>query len=82
MTKNERIKPGDVVHHFKGGFYKVLETQAYWHEDNALKEPLVVYRSFDTGKVCIRPYDMFMSEVDRKKYPGAGQKYRFENCHW
>ena len=36
----------------------------------------VVYECYG-GVLCI-PYGMFVSEVDRKKYPDAKQKYRFE----
>lgn len=77
----ERIQDRHAVRHFKGGLYVVLSTHAYWHEDKEQKERLVVYKSFATGKVCIRPYDEFCSEVDKEKYPNATQKYRFEQTN-
>lgn len=72
----ERIRDGDVVQHFKGKLYKVLFTSAHYSENHALR--LVVYQSQETGKIWVRPFDMFMSKVDKMKYPNIQQEYRFE----
>lgn len=43
------------------------------------KKKYVVYRRlYGDGSLWIRPLDMFLSEVDKEKYPNVKQKYRFE----
>ena len=78
------IMIGDIVQHFKREWvdhntseylYKVLAFAQ--HTENG--EKLVIYQAlYSPFKTCARPYSMFMSEVDKEKYPQAKQKYRFE----
>lgn len=66
------FQPGDTVQHFKGGFYKIVASGI----NTETEEKMVVYQSLKDQKVWIRPYDMFISKVDREKYPNAYQPYR------
>lgn len=69
------VKIKGIYKHFKGDYY-IVEDVAIHSET---KEKYVVYRGlYGDGKLYIRPYDMFMSEVDKEKYPNVEQKYRFE----
>lgn len=82
--EERKFQPGDIVRHFKRELvdqntkeyiYKII-TFAHHSETD---EMLVVYEAlYPPYKVCARPYDMFISEVDREKYPNIKQKYRFE----
>lgn len=83
----ERIEVGDIVKHFKRGMssegqklqnfyvYQVMDIA----EHTETKEKMVYYRElYGECKSHVRPYDMFMEEVDHEKYPRAKQRYRFE----
>ena len=73
------LTAGSMWTHFKGEHVATIIAVAKHTETN---EMLVVYDCFNntdrTSIVVARPVDMFLSEVDREKYPDAKQKYRFE----
>lgn len=85
--KNERLKVGDIVQHFKREnsedknqyLYKILG----FAEHTKTGERLVLYQALYRNSTGVNggiycPYDMFMGEVDHEKYPNYTQKYIFE----
>lgn len=78
------IQIGDIVQHFKREWVSA-DTSEYLYKVLAFAqhtetgEKLVIYQGlYAPFKTCARPYNMFMSEVDREKYPDIKQRYRFE----
>ena len=66
-------KAGERYKHFKiGKIVNIIGISRHTETE----EVSVVYDY--EGKIWNRPLDMFMSEVDKTKYPNATQKYRFE----
>ena len=68
-------KIGSVYRHFKGNLYEVKAIAI--HSETG--EKMVVYQAlYGEGDTYVRPYDSFVSKVDRVKYPDVDQEYRFE----
>ena len=70
-----KLELNRVYKHFKGNLY-LVEGIATSSETG---DKFVVYRAlYGDNKLWVRPYEMFIEEVDHDKYPNVKQKYRFE----
>lgn len=64
-----------IYKHFKGNYYLVIDICIH----SETMEEMVLYRQlYGDGKLYVRPYNMFISKVDKEKYPDVSQEYRFE----
>ncbi len=69
------LKIKGIYKHFKGDSYIVEDVCTH----SETREKYVLYRAlYGDNELYIRPYNMFLEEVDHEKYPNVEQKYRFE----
>lgn len=82
--KDRTLEENDIVRHFKREtvdphttkyLYKIIGIATH----SETKEKVMVYQAlYDDFGLYVRPLDMFMSKVDKEKYPDIHQEYRFE----
>ena len=71
----QTIQIGRIYRHFKGDYY-LVEAVA---KDSETNTDMVIYRKlYGNGGLWVRPLSMFLSKVDRDKYPEVSQEYRFQ----
>ena len=65
----------EIYRHFKGKEYKIITLA----KDSETGEDVVVYQAlYGENQTYVRPLDMFLSPVDKEKYPDVTQEMRFQ----
>ena len=73
--KRDVPRDKEVWRHLKDKLYRIGTIAQHTETE----EQMVVYRAmYGAEGYFVRPLDMFMSEVDREKYPDVEAKWRFE----
>ena len=65
---------GAVYRHFKGNLYKVIGTG---FDSETMNEVVIYLALYDDYKIWVRNKEMFLSKVDKEKYPEIKETYRF-----
>ena len=75
MAKRYKNMIGNRYRHFKGNIYTVTDISVH----SETSEVMVIYKNEDSPElVWARPFKMFISHVDKEKYPDVKQEMRFE----
>ena len=76
--KRDLPRHNEVWRHFKDKLYRLVTIAQHTETE----EQMVVYRAmYGAEGYFLRPLDMFMSEVEREKYPDVEAKSRFDRVN-